>query len=99
MMARLPDPRAEGAARASRASAPADVSIAMRCLPSQVRRIRLAAGRDAEDGNPLTVGRANGSPTAFGAELLQAGYSVRAAAMIVGVPKITLADRVRRERC
>jgi hypothetical protein len=73
-----------------------EVSIGLRCTPTLIRRVRLAAGRHPETGRALAVEQANGQPVAFGVELVRGGYSVRAAAMIVGVPRSTLHSRARR---
>jgi hypothetical protein len=73
-----------------------DVSIALRCTPTFVRRARLAAGRDAESGRALSIELVNGTPVVFGVELVRAGYSLRAASAISGVARSTLHDRARR---
>jgi hypothetical protein len=79
----------------------ADVAIAMRCTATMVRRARLAAGRDAERGRLIQVPRhlhLNGNGVAWALELVSSGVSIRAAALVVGMPKSTLADHVRRAR-
>lgn len=68
------------------------VAVALRTSERLVARIRVANGLD-ERGRPKRI---NG--TADGLALLHAGLSLRAASMIVGVPKATLHDRARRGR-
>jgi hypothetical protein len=71
-----------------------DVSIALKCSQTLVRRIRLASGRDPEYGRALTLGNGNGALD--GAELVRLGFSLRAASMLSGTPRATLHDRLRR---
>ena len=72
------------------------VAVACRTSAAIVRKARLAAGRDAERGRALPPKIANGAPTSFGLRLIAAGYSVRQAAALAGVPKSTLSDHARR---
>ena len=74
---------------------PLELSVALRCTPTMVRRARLAAGRDAERGRPVQL---NGNGKALGLELLAAGLSVRAASLISGTARSTLHDRARAAR-
>lgn len=69
---------------------PLFVSIALRCTPTFVRRARVRAGRDAERG--LKVRLADLDPRA----LVDAGLSIRQAAVVSGVPRSTLSDRLAR---
>jgi hypothetical protein len=73
-----------------------EVSIAMRCSATMVRKARLLAGRDAERGRPLPLREVNGKPTAFGLELISAGFSFRAASQLSGVARSTLHAHVAR---
>jgi hypothetical protein len=75
---------------------PLELSVALRCTSSMVRRWRLAAGCDPERGHPITLTNGNGRPD--GVQLVAAGYSIRAAAMLSATPSSTLHDRVRRAR-
>lgn len=67
-----------------------DVVLAMRCLPSFVRRARLTAGRDPEtgltppDSDPMEVARV----------LADAGRSTRTIERLTGVPRSTLRYRL-----
>jgi hypothetical protein len=74
-----------------------DVSVALRVTPTFVRRARLAEGRDPEHGRRVSV-NGNGTASVRGLELVANGYSVRAAALVVGLPRSTLGDHVRRAR-
>ncbi len=72
---------------------PLEVSVALRCTPTFVRRARVAAGVEPERGRAVRV---NGGGVELGVELIAAGMSVRAASAVVGVPRSTLNDRARR---
>ena len=72
------------------------VAISLRTSERLVRRIRLARGLD-EYGRRLEL-NGNGSRVEQGAELVAAGFSIRGAALVAGVPKSTLADGLRRGR-
>jgi hypothetical protein len=72
-----------------------ETAIALRCSERMVRRLRMTAGRDAERGRPLDPELANGTPVEFGRALLEAGFTLRAAAAVSGVPRSTLWDRSR----
>ena len=69
-----------------------EVSVALRCTPTFVRRARLAAGVEPERGRAVRV---NGHGLERGVGLVANGMSVRAAAAVVGVAKSTLHDHAR----
>lgn len=69
---------------------PLHVSIALRCTPTFVRRARICAGRDAERGRRVRLDRLD--PRA----LVDAGFSLRQASAVSGVPRSTLAGRLAR---
>jgi hypothetical protein len=68
---------------------PQEVALAMRCTPSLVRKVRIAADREPDYGRP-------DRSLAHGLSLLRDGCSLRAAAMASGVPKSTLHEAYRR---
>lgn len=68
-----------------------DVAQAMRVTPTFVRRARLLAGRDPENG--LTPPDAD--PMVLAVELFAAGRSLRTIARLTGIPRSTLHDRLR----
>jgi hypothetical protein len=67
-----------------------DVATAMRCTPTFVRRARLAALRDPEDGRPIDPE----DPWEAARELRRRGRSLRAIAALTGVPRSTLHDKL-----
>jgi hypothetical protein len=67
-----------------------DVAVALRTSETLVRRERLAQGREPERGRALVLEQHTPD------ELVAAGMSVRAAAAATGVPRSTLAGRLRR---
>jgi hypothetical protein len=73
-----------------------EVAIALCTSEAVVRHARLLAGRDAERGRPLPLKHVNGKPVAFGLELVSAGFSLRAASQLSGVPRSTLHAHVAR---
>ena len=75
---------------------PLDVAIALRTSEALVRQARLLAGRDAERGRPLPAEVINGAPMKFGLGLIAAGFSLRAASSLSGVPRSTLHEHVAR---
>jgi hypothetical protein len=74
-----------------------EVSVALRCSATIVRKARLASGRDVEWGRPLPDDVVNGQPLRFGLGLLEAGYSLRAASALSGIPRSTLHEHVARQ--
>jgi hypothetical protein len=71
-----------------------EVAISLRCTPTMVRRVRLAHGLELERGRRLEL---SGHGAELGLELVSAGMSYRAAAVVPGVARSTLSDRVRRQ--
>jgi hypothetical protein len=69
--------------------APLQVSIALRCTSTFVRRARIARGREPEHGRVVDVEL---EPRA----LLAAGLSYRQVAVVLGVPRSTLHERIAR---
>jgi hypothetical protein len=70
---------------------PEVVAMALRCTPTFVRRVRLAAGRDVDRGRAL---RLELEPRA----LRGAGMSIRAIALATGVARSTLHDQLTNQR-
>jgi hypothetical protein len=66
------------------------VSIALRCTPTFVRRARLAQGRDPDYGHVVLLDVL--SPRS----LLDAGFSVRTAAAVLGMSRSTLHEHAAR---
>lgn len=75
-----------------------EVAQGLRTSARLVRRARLAAGRDPENGFALPPEIANGKPVKFATHLVLSGYSIRAAAMLAGVPRSSVHDAVRTTR-
>lgn len=67
----------------------ADVSIALRCTPTFVRRARIARGREVEFGRKVRVEL---EPAALHA----AGLSIRQVSAVLGVPRSTVHERLAR---
>lgn len=68
-----------------------DCAMAMRCTPSMARRARLAEMRHPDTGYALP---ARMDAVAWAVQLDAAGLSVREIAMVTGVAKSTLHDRL-----
>jgi hypothetical protein len=67
-----------------------DAADALRCTPTFLRRLRLAAGRDPETGLlPPTS-----DPWALARQLHDGGRSVRTISALTGIPRSTLHDRL-----
>jgi hypothetical protein len=69
---------------------PGDVAFALRCTPTFVRRTRLANGREPEHGRTVRMDQLDARA------LMDAGMSLRQAAVATGVPRSTLAGRLAR---
>jgi hypothetical protein len=68
---------------------PSVVALALRCTPTFVRRARVARGREPEHGRVVVVAL---EPRA----LVDAGMSLRQVAVVLGVPRSTLHERLTR---
>jgi hypothetical protein len=66
------------------------VAIALRCTPTFVRRSRLAASRDAERGRRVEVLEPR--------DMIAAGLSIRAVAIVTGIPRSTLHGQITTHR-
>lgn len=71
-----------------------DVAVAVRSSESIVRKARLLAGRDGETGRRLPSEVVNGRPLTFACGLVDAGYSLRAASALSGIPRSTIFEHV-----
>jgi hypothetical protein len=69
---------------------PEAIALALRCTPTMVRRLRLTHGCEPEHGR--RVADTELEPAA----LIRAGLSLRAAALVLNVPRSTLSDRLAR---
>lgn len=70
-----------------------EAACAMRCTPTLVRRLRLAARRHPENGYALP--ERHGDPLTDARVLDKAGLSLRQIEALTGLPKSTLSDHLK----